>query len=88
MPNNLMSFIAQVTDGRLDHLNIFGNDRETTDGTGARDHVHVVDLEIEHTCVLNQNLLNKFVILNIGVGKGTTVLKMLKSFEETSDVNM
>ena len=88
IPNNLMPFIAQVADGRLDHLDIFGNDYETTDGTGARDYIHVVDLALAHTCALNQNLLNKFEILNIGVGKGTTVLELIKSFEETSGVKI
>jgi len=88
IPNNLMPFIAQVADGRLDHLDIFGNDYETTDGTGVRDYIHVVDLALAHTCALNQNLLNKFEILNIGVGKGTTVLELIKSFEETSGVKI
>ena len=88
IPNNLMPFIAQVADGRLDHLDIFGNDYETTDGTGARDYIHVVDLALAHTCALNQNVLNKFEILNIGVGKGTTVLELIKSFEETSGVKI
>ena len=88
IPNNLMPFIAQVADGRLDHLDIFGNDYETTDGTGVRDYIHVVDLALAHTCALDQNLLNKFEILNIGVGKGTTVLELIKSFEETSGVKI
>jgi len=45
-------------------------------------------LELAHTCALNQNVLNKFEILNIGVGKGTTVLKLLKSFEKTSGIKI
>jgi UDP-glucose 4-epimerase len=43
-----MPYIAQVADGRREYLNIFGNDYETEDGTGARDYVHVVDLAIAH----------------------------------------
>ena len=46
IPNNLMPYIAQVADGRREHLNIFGNDYETADGTGARDYIHVVDLAL------------------------------------------
>ena len=88
IPNNLMPYIAQVADGRREYLNIFGNDYETTDGTGARDYIHVVDLAFAHTCALNQNVLNKFEILNIGVGKSTTVLELLKSFEETSGIKI
>jgi UDP-glucose 4-epimerase len=88
VPNNLMPYIAQVADGRREYLNIFGNDYETADGTGARDYIHVVDLAHAHTCALNQNVLNKFEILNIGVGNGTTVLELLKSFEETSGIKI
>ena len=88
IPNNLMPYIAQVADGRREHLNIFGNDYETADGTGSRDYIHVVDLALAHTSALNQNKLNNFEILNIGGGKGTTVLELLKVFEDTSGVKI
>ena len=88
IPNNLMPFIAQVADGRREYLNIFGNDYETADGTGARDYIHVVDLALAHIGALNQNKLNKFEILNVGAGKSTTVLELLKKFEETSGVTI
>jgi UDP-glucose 4-epimerase len=88
IPNNLMPFIAQVADGRREYLNIFGNDYEAADGTGARDYIHVVDLATAHTSVLNQNKLDRFEILNIGVGKSITVLELLKSFEDTSGVTI
>jgi UDP-glucose 4-epimerase len=88
IPNNLMPFIAQVADGRREYLKIFGNDYATTDGTGARDYIHVVDLALAHTSALNLNVLNKFDVLNIGGGKSTTVLELLKSFEETSGVKI
>jgi len=84
IPNNLMPFIAQVADRRREYLNIFGNDYDTLDGTGARDYIHVVDLARAHTGALNQNILDKFEILNIGRGKSTTVFELLKKFEETS----
>ena len=86
IPNNLMPFIAQVTDARREHLNIFGSDYETADGTGARDYIHVVDLALAHTSVLNKNELNNFEILNIGGGVGTTVLELVSKFEEISGV--
>ena len=86
VPNNLMPYIAQVADGRREHLNIFGNDYETADGTGARDYIHVVDLALAHIGALNQSKLDKFEILNIGGGKSTTVLELIKSFEDTSGV--
>jgi UDP-glucose 4-epimerase len=87
-PNNLMPYIAQVADGRREYLNIFGNDYETTDGTGARDYIHVVDLALAHINVLKQKKLSKFEVLNIGVGKSTTVLELLRSFEETAGIEI
>jgi UDP-glucose 4-epimerase len=88
IPNNLMPYIAQVADGRREHLNIFGSDYETADGTGARDYIHVVDLALAHTCALNKNELNNFEILNIGGGIGTTVLELVSKFEEISGVSI
>ena len=84
VPNNLMPYIAQVADGRREHLNIFGNDYETADGTGARDYIHVVDLALAHISALNQNDLNGYEILNIGAGKSTTVFELVKEFEDIS----
>ena len=88
VPNNLMPYIAQVADGRRDHLNIFGNDYETADGTGARDYIHVVDLALAHIGALNHSKLDKFEILNIGGWESTTVLELIKSFEDTSGVTI
>jgi len=86
IPNNLMPYIAQVADGRREYLNIFGNDYDTLDGSGARDYIHVVDLALAHIASLNQNKLNKFEVLNIGAGKSTTVFELKKEFEEISGV--
>jgi len=88
VPNNLMPYIAQVADGRREHLNIFGNDYDTLDGTGARDYIHVVDLALAHTIALSQNKLNKFEVLNIGRGKSITVFELLHKFEEASGVTI
>ena len=88
IPNNLMPFIAQVADGRSEYLNIFGNDYETADETGATDYIYVVDLALAHISALNQNKLNRFAILNVGRGESTTVLELLKSFEDTSGVQI
>ena len=88
IPNNLMPYIAQVSDGSREYLNIFGNDYDTADGTGARDYIHVVDLAHAHVSALNQNKLDRFEVLNIGAGKSTTVLELIKGFEETSGVTI
>ena len=81
VPNNLMPYIAQVADGRLNCLNIFGNDYDTIDGTGSRDYIHVVDLARAHISALNSKILENFEILNVGGGRGTTVLELIKEFE-------
>ena len=86
IPDNIMPYIAQVADGRREYLNIFGNDYDTADGTGARDYIHVVDLALAHIGALNQSKLDKFEVLNIGVGKSTTVLELVSIFEEISGV--
>ena len=86
IPNNLMPYIAQVADGRREYLNIFGNDYDTSDGTGARDYIHVVDLALAHVSSLNRNKFDRFEVLNIGAGKSTTVLELVSKFEEISGV--
>ena len=84
IPNNLMPYLSQVAIGKLERLNIFGNDYSTKDGTGVRDYIHVVDLAQGHVSAFN--ILRdspQFLILNLGTGKGYTVLEMVHAFEET-----
>ena len=89
VPNNLMPYIAQVAVGRREFLNIFGNDYDTSDGTGERDYIHVVDLANAHIKALDaQSSIKSFEILNIGCGLGVTVLELIKSFEKISGVSI
>lgn len=82
MPSNLMPYIAQVALGKLPHLNVYGDDYDTPDGTGVRDYIHVMDLAEGHLAALSfikqQSGLN---IFNLGTGKGSSVLEMAKAFE-------
>ncbi|AMT95772.1 MULTISPECIES: UDP-glucose 4-epimerase GalE [Psychrobacter] len=89
IPNNLMPYISQVAVGKLDKLNIFGNDYSTVDGTGVRDFIHVSDLAQGHVAALNhleqQTSLNKnrsvgFLPINLGTGRGTSVLELVNAF--------
>jgi UDP-glucose 4-epimerase len=85
MPSNLMPFIAQVALGSLQHLNVYGDDYDTPDGTGVRDYIHVMDLVEGHLAALN--FLNRkfgLHVFNLGTGKGSSVLEMVKVFEEVS----
>lgn len=83
IPNNLLPYICKVAVGKLSQLNIFGNDYDTPDGTGVRDYIHVVDLAKGHIKALDYSLSHKGTeIFNLGTGKGSSVLEVLKSFEK------
>lgn len=89
IPNNLMPYITQVAVGKRDHLNVFGNDYDTHDGTGVRDYIHVVDLALGHVKALNK-IKEKcgLKIYNLGTGHGYSVLDIVKAFEEASGVKV
>jgi len=86
-PNNLMPYITKVVKGQLKKLSIFGNDYPTVDGTGVRDYIHVMDLAEGHVAALN-NLTEGTHIYNIGTGKGTSVLQLVKAFEEANGIKV
>jgi len=82
IPNNLMPFIAQVAEGRRERLSVFGDDYPTTDGTGMRDYIHVVDLAIGHVKALNKLDDERGVLTyNLGTGAASSVLDMVRAFE-------
>lgn len=85
VPNNLMPFVAQVAVGRLSHLNVFGTDYDTPDGTGVRDYIHVVDLAEAHIVALEKLMSgpDSFTV-NLGSGTGYSVLDVVKAFEQAS----
>ncbi len=87
-PNNLMPFVAQVAIGRRPHLNVFGDDYPTTDGTGVRDYIHVVDLAIGHLRALEaleqSTHQTECLTVNLGTGTGYSVLDILRAFEQAS----
>lgn len=89
IPNNLMPFISQVAVGRREELMIYGNDYETSDGTGLRDYIHVDDLAVGHLSALNAlNKENSFITVNLGTGKPNSVLEMVAAFEKASGVKI
>ncbi len=89
IPNNLMPYITQVAVGKRDHLNVFGNDYDTHDGTGVRDYIHVVDLALGHVKALKKIEENAGLkIYNLGTGQGYSVLDIVKNFEEATGVKI
>ena len=88
VPQNLIPFITQTAAGIRKELSVFGDDYDTVDGTAVRDYIHVVDLAKAHIAAL-QRLLSKknksnFEFFNVGTGKGSSVLEVIKAFEKAS----
>lgn len=89
IPNNLMPYISQTAIGKRDHLNVFGNDYPTPDGTGVRDYIHVVDLAKGHVAAIQYLMRhNGESVFNLGTGHGYSVLDMVRTFEEANEVNV
>jgi len=89
IPNNLMPYIVKVANKELDHLNVFGSDYETIDGTGVRDYIHVVDLAKGHLKAIEKikdnNICDEY---NLGTGKGYSVLEMVETFKKVNQVDV
>ncbi len=89
-PNNIFPYITQVASGKLDKVNIFGNDWPTIDGTGVRDYIHIMDLAEGHIAAL-ENLLcdkSKIININLGTGLGTSVFELINIFERVNSVKI
>lgn len=80
-PNNLMPYVAQVAVGQRDELRVWGNDYPTPDGTGVRDYIHVVDLAAGHLKALKRLDCPQCTSINLGTGRGYSVLEVLAAFE-------
>ncbi|OYV34748.1 MAG: UDP-glucose 4-epimerase GalE [Acidocella sp. 20-61-6] len=89
VPNNLMPYLTQVATGERPHLNVFGRDYDTPDGTGVRDYIHVMDLAeahvlaLEHICAKDVS-----VTVNLGTGVGISVLDLVGAFERATGRNI
>lgn len=86
-PDNLVPFITQTAAGVREQLTVFGNDYNTDDGTCIRDYLHVMDLAEAHVAALNYSLKEEETheIFNLGMGKGISVLDIIRTFETVSD---
>ncbi len=85
IPGNLVPYITHVAVGRLDCLNVFGNDYDTIDGSGVRDYIHVVDLALGHIKAIESLNRNQGVsVYNLGTGNGYSVFQMINCFEKVS----
>lgn len=92
IPNNLMPYISQVAVGRRKLISVFGKDYPTKDGTGVRDYIHIMDLAEGHIAALKKTekttsgkTKQKPLIINLGTGRGYTVLEMINAFAKASN---
>lgn len=85
IPNNLVPYIADVANGKLEKLKVFGNDYDTPDGTGVRDYIHVVDLAKAHVKAIEFASNHKGVeVINIGTGNGYSVFEVIEAYKKAS----
>lgn len=87
IPNNLMPFITQTAIGRREKLQIFGDNYDTPDGTCVRDYIHVMDLARGHVAAL-EHLKPGFDAINLGSGRGVSVLELVNAFQDATGVNV
>ena len=92
VPQNLIPFVTQTAAGIRKELSIFGDDYPTPDGTAIRDYIHVVDLAKAHITALKRlmedNNKKDFEVFNIGTGKGSSVLEVIKAFEKVTNTKL
>jgi UDP-glucose 4-epimerase len=89
IPNNLFPYVTQVAVGRLKELSVYGGDYATADGTGVRDYIHVVDLALGHLAALRYlREQDRSITVNLGTGRGHSVLEVIASFERVTGVKV
>jgi UDP-glucose 4-epimerase len=93
VPNNLVPYVMQTAAGIREKLNIWGNDYPTEDGTAVRDYIYVVDLAKAHVAALKKLMESNsdetaIDIYNLGAGKGSSVLEVVKAFETANNVEV
>jgi UDP-glucose 4-epimerase len=87
IPNNLMPYMIEVAKKNIGKLRVYGNDYETPDGTGVRDYIHVMDLAEGHVAALG-HLTEGVEIYNLGTGQGTSVMQLIKTFQDVNSINI
>tara|TARA_Y100001978_G_scaffold200283_1_gene216257 strand:- start:271 stop:1323 length:1053 start_codon:yes stop_codon:yes gene_type:complete len=90
IPNNVFPKLVEVAANKISKLKVFGNDWSTPDGTGVRDYIHVMDIAEGHTAALDylMNLNSKFINLNLGTGRGYSVLELINAFSKINNLHV
>jgi len=82
--SHLIPLILEVASGKRQSLNVYGNDYPTSDGTCVRDYVHVYDIARAHVLALNYLETHQELTVNIGAGKGYSVLEVIAAVEKVT----
>ena len=88
IPNNLMPFVLKVATGQFKELSVWGGDYPTADGTGVRDYIHVADLATGHVAALQKLDTMRCEAINLGTGRGSSVLELVRTFERVNGVKV
>ncbi|RRN77311.1 UDP-glucose 4-epimerase GalE, partial [Pseudoxanthomonas sp. SGD-10] len=92
VPQNLVPFITQSAIGKRGKITVFGDDYNTPDGSCIRDYIHVVDLAKAHVAAIKRmedgKSASNYEVYNIGTGKGSSVLEVIKAFESSTGVKL
>ena len=90
IPNNIFPLINNVAFGQQKNLRIFGDDWNTPDGTCVRDYIHVMDVALGHVKTLEflNKVKKKYLIMNLGTGRGTSVLELIRIFEKVNNLKV
>ena len=87
-PANLIPIVMEVASGRREKMEVFGNDYDTSDGTGVRDYIHVTDLATAHVKAIEYLNENESIILNLATGESHSVLDVINKTKEISGKNI
>jgi len=87
-PANLIPIVMEIASGRREKMEVFGNDYDTTDGTGVRDYIHVTDLATAHVKAIEYLNENESIILNLATGESHSVLDVINKTKEISGKNI
>jgi UDP-glucose 4-epimerase len=87
-PENLLPYLTRVVLGKLPSLRVFGGDYDTTDGTGVRDYIHVMDLAAGHLAALRHLVSGRSITANLGAGRGHSVLEVVAAFEKATGMKV
>ena len=83
---HLIKIAVEAATGKRDHVDVYGTDYETDDGTGVRDYIHVSDLAAAHLHALERLIAapDESLVMNCGYGRGFSVREVAAMVERVS----